>query len=270
MDPSVPGSLFRQVVVVGLPGLGAGAQPDAGDYGDRGASTLANVSAYMGGLELPTLAWLGLGCVAAVRGLAPASPPAASFARALRVTEGRDPAGALEEAVGAAIRGAGAAGVPIHLVGSIAGVIDAGGASVRHAIGPLDTVFDAVADVIARERHGLVVAVPEPARGLAGAGPVGVARALARLDVTLGAFIDQIADDVLLILVSLGGDDATVATRDGATREYAAALAYTPALPSGVDLGVRASLADVGATAAEVLGAAAGGAGRSFFGELIA
>ena len=65
-------SLFRQVVVVAVQGIGAGAQEDAGQYRDRGADTLAHVANYMGGLDLKLLQWLGLGNVTRIRGVAPA------------------------------------------------------------------------------------------------------------------------------------------------------------------------------------------------------
>ena len=40
---------------------GVGALPDAADYGDEGTNTLLHVAEAVGGLELPTLASLGLG-----------------------------------------------------------------------------------------------------------------------------------------------------------------------------------------------------------------
>jgi phosphopentomutase len=62
--------------VVVLDGCGAGALPDAAEYGDEGASTLAHVAEAVGGLELPALAGLGLGNLLPVRGVPPAARPA--------------------------------------------------------------------------------------------------------------------------------------------------------------------------------------------------
>jgi phosphopentomutase len=54
---------------------GVGALPDAHSYGDEGTNTLAHLADAVGGLELPTLARLGLGSIVAVRGVAPADRP---------------------------------------------------------------------------------------------------------------------------------------------------------------------------------------------------
>jgi phosphopentomutase len=61
--------------VVVLDGCGAGALPDAAEYGDEGSSTLAHVADAVGGLELPVLGLLGLGNVVALQGVPPAERP---------------------------------------------------------------------------------------------------------------------------------------------------------------------------------------------------
>jgi phosphopentomutase len=58
-----------------MDGVGAGALPDADRYGDAGADTLGNLARVTGGLELPTLARLGLGSIASLRGVPPAEHP---------------------------------------------------------------------------------------------------------------------------------------------------------------------------------------------------
>jgi phosphopentomutase len=68
----------RRAVVVVLDGLGAGEAPDAADFGDEGANTLANTARATGGLEAPNLQSLGLGNVEEIEGLPPAASPAAS------------------------------------------------------------------------------------------------------------------------------------------------------------------------------------------------
>jgi phosphopentomutase len=67
----------RAVVIV-LDGLGAGKAPDAADFGDEGANTLANTAEATGGIEAPNLQFLGLGNVEEIRGVPPAVFPAAS------------------------------------------------------------------------------------------------------------------------------------------------------------------------------------------------
>ncbi|HVW18064.1 MAG TPA: phosphopentomutase [Solirubrobacteraceae bacterium] len=65
----------RRAFVVVLDACGVGALPDAADYGDAGADTLASVARLSGGLDLPVLGWLGLGNVEPIEGVAPVAAP---------------------------------------------------------------------------------------------------------------------------------------------------------------------------------------------------
>jgi phosphopentomutase len=64
----------RALVVV-LDACGVGALPDSADYGDAGANTLGHLASATGGLELPTLARLGLGSIIPLEGMPPAEAP---------------------------------------------------------------------------------------------------------------------------------------------------------------------------------------------------
>jgi phosphopentomutase len=67
---------MRRAFVIVLDACGVGALPDAADYGDDPASnTLQHVAALAGGLELPVLESLGLGCIEPLDGVAPAPAP---------------------------------------------------------------------------------------------------------------------------------------------------------------------------------------------------
>ena len=68
----------RRAIVIVLDGVGAGGAPDAADFGDEGANTLANTARATGGLRAPNLQALGLGNVEEIEGIPPAEPPAAS------------------------------------------------------------------------------------------------------------------------------------------------------------------------------------------------
>jgi phosphopentomutase len=57
--------------VIVLDAVGAGALPDAADYGDEGSDTLGNVARAVGGLDLPMMEALGLGNVAELEGCRP-------------------------------------------------------------------------------------------------------------------------------------------------------------------------------------------------------
>ncbi|HEX8104167.1 MAG TPA: phosphopentomutase [Solirubrobacteraceae bacterium] len=66
----------RRAFVVVIDACGAGALPDAADYGDAGADTLRHVAEAAGGLDLPVLGRLGLGSIAPpLAGVAPAADP---------------------------------------------------------------------------------------------------------------------------------------------------------------------------------------------------
>lgn len=56
--------------------VGAGALPDAADYGDAGTNTLAHVAEAVGGLDLPALGRLGLGNLMPIAGVEPVPSPA--------------------------------------------------------------------------------------------------------------------------------------------------------------------------------------------------
>ena len=70
----------RAAVVV-VDACGVGALPDAADYGDEGANTLAHVAEAVGGLRLPTLERLGLGSILPLAGVEPVDEPAAIYGR---------------------------------------------------------------------------------------------------------------------------------------------------------------------------------------------
>jgi phosphopentomutase len=60
----------RACVIV-LDAVGAGALPDADQYGDEGSNTLANVAKAVGGLDLPNMEALGLGNIEELEGCPP-------------------------------------------------------------------------------------------------------------------------------------------------------------------------------------------------------
>jgi phosphopentomutase len=65
----------RRAVVLVIDGCGVGALPDAPRYGDEGANTLAHLAHALGGLQLPSMQALGLGCVLPLAGVPPSANP---------------------------------------------------------------------------------------------------------------------------------------------------------------------------------------------------
>lgn len=101
----------------------------------------------------------------------------------------------------------------------------------------------------------------------------GFAKALEEFDEALPKIMGKMRDGDLLILAADHGNDPTYRGSDH-TREYIPLLAYAPSARAkgAIDLGVRKSFADVGATVTEaLLGAAPQGAlaGTSFLGRML-
>jgi phosphopentomutase len=73
-----------------LDAVGAGALPDAADYGDEGSDTLGNVARAVGGLDLPNLEQLGLGNVEPLEGCPPLPGAPAVAGRLVERSKGKD------------------------------------------------------------------------------------------------------------------------------------------------------------------------------------
>jgi phosphopentomutase len=69
------GSPTSRAFVVVMDACGIGAAPDAADYGDAGANTLAHLAEHLGGVALPALQRLGLGSILPLAGVPPAPGP---------------------------------------------------------------------------------------------------------------------------------------------------------------------------------------------------
>jgi phosphopentomutase len=82
--------MFRRVIWIVLDSVGAGAMPDAANFGDPpGADTLGNI-ARIHGLNLPHLSAMGLGNIKPLAGIPPAPAPTAAFGRCTLASPGKD------------------------------------------------------------------------------------------------------------------------------------------------------------------------------------
>ncbi|MCK4761777.1 MAG: phosphopentomutase [Candidatus Aminicenantes bacterium] len=82
--------MIKRVILIVLDSVGAGALPDAAEYGDTGANTLANTAKAVGGLHLPNLQALGLGNILPIQGVPPAAAPLASYGKMAEASKGKD------------------------------------------------------------------------------------------------------------------------------------------------------------------------------------
>jgi phosphopentomutase len=95
----------------------------------------------------------------------------------------------------------------------------------------------------------------------------GFAANLERFDVRLAALLPGLGARDLVVITADHGNDPTAPGTDH-TREYVPLIVTGAAVRAGVDLGTRATFADLGQTAAEMLGAGRLGNGASFLDQL--
>ena len=96
--------------------------------------------------------------------------------------------------------------------------------------------------------------------------PMGYAKCLEEFDQDITEFIHNMQDSDLLIITADHGNDPTHTGTDH-TREHVPLLVYNRLL-KGVDLGLRKSFSDIGATVAEIFNVDAPILGKSFLNEL--
>jgi len=94
--------------------------------------------------------------------------------------------------------------------------------------------------------------------------PQSYAGGLEEFDRSLGGIFPLLKRGDLVVISADHGNDPTTPSTDH-SREYVPLLAFGPGLKRGVDLGVRKSFADLGATVAERFGLRGTGQGRSFW-----
>ena len=82
--------MSKRAIIVVLDGVGIGAAPDAGAYGDVGSDTLGNLSRAVGGMQLPHLERAGLGNIAALAGVASVASPQGAWGIMVPRSAGKD------------------------------------------------------------------------------------------------------------------------------------------------------------------------------------
>jgi len=82
--------LKKRAIVIIIDGVGVGELPDADMYGDTGTDTLGNLARKTGGLNLPHLEKLGLGCIHTINGIDCIDKPLASFGKLAELSPGKD------------------------------------------------------------------------------------------------------------------------------------------------------------------------------------
>jgi len=96
----------------------------------------------------------------------------------------------------------------------------------------------------------------------------GYAKALERFDLRIPDIMDAMSSDDVLIITADHGCDPTTESTDH-SREYIPILVYGEQVRPGVDLGIRESYSDIGATVLDLFDIHAKLRGRSFKKEMI-
>jgi len=83
-------NLINRVFIIIMDGCGVGEMPDAGDYGDTGSNTLANLALHLGGFNLPNLEKLGLGKIVPIKGISQHIKAQAAYGKMAEASAGKD------------------------------------------------------------------------------------------------------------------------------------------------------------------------------------
>ncbi|CAN5305224.1 phosphopentomutase [soil metagenome] len=82
---------MRRAIIVMMDSVGAGASPDAADYGDVGADTLGHTAQAVGGLSLPNFERAGLGNLhRGIEGVPAVHEPTMAYGRLTEASAGKD------------------------------------------------------------------------------------------------------------------------------------------------------------------------------------
>lgn len=82
--------MSRRVILIVLDSVGVGETPDSHLFCDQGCNTLKHTAEAVGGLNVPSLQKLGLGNIAGISGVPPASEPKAAYGKMQEKSAGKD------------------------------------------------------------------------------------------------------------------------------------------------------------------------------------
>src|SRR5260221_605670 len=271
---------WERIVWVVLDSVGIGELPDAAEYGDVGRNTLGHV-AESRPLKIPNLVRLGLANIAPLKHLQPAAAPLGAYGKGATRSPGKDTTTGHWEMAGVWLDQAFPVyknGFPPDLIAEFERSIGRKtmGNKPVFGIGKIHDIYNGrgVQDYVTTKSNAdgmekLTAALQERKKGLIFGNLVdfdmlyghrkdveGFAKSLEEFDGLLTGLLPRLArTDLLMITADHGCDpDPRWETTDH-SREYAPILAYSPAGPAGVNLGIRETLAEMGQTITPNFGA---------------
>lgn len=270
---------FHRIFVLDFAGLGLGEAPDANRLQSVGADTIGHVAvSWPGQLNLPTLQRLGLGNIRIndpLTGLPPVEDPSGFFGRlCMSAQDNRRATGLREmwdypgdmrtESVFTTLT---AAGYSVTLAGPFLSYLATQTPAERFQVGSNQAAFQVLYDRLNDPVSGLTYVVLPEFRFAGEHQDVDTyATALVEADRYLEQAVHDLGANDLLIVTATHAADPTFGITP--TREYLPLIAYSPSRRRGHALGIRRTLADVGATVLENYGVATVTAGHSLLNEI--
>lgn len=270
---------FHRIFVLDLAGVGMGEAPDANRFQSVGADTIGHVAQqWPGDLSLPTLQQLGFGNIRItnpIPGIPPVEQPTGYFGclhmaaqdnrRATGLREMWDYTGPIRtESVFTTLT---AAGYSVTLAGPFLSYLATQTPAERFQVGTNQAAFQILYDRLNAPVSGLTyVVLPEFRFAGEHQDLEASAQALQMTDQHLAQVIHDLGANDLLILTATHAADPTFGPTP--TREYLPLLVYSPSRQASHALGIRRTLADVGATVLENYGVAPTTTGHSLLNEL--
>ncbi|MGI6003982.1 MAG: phosphopentomutase [Christensenellales bacterium] len=161
-------------------------------------------------------------------------------------------------------------GIPVVGVGKISDIFAGRGLTQSFPVHGNDAIMDKTMELIENGQEGLIFANLVDFDMLYGhrRDPQGYAGALERLDARLGRLLEAAREDSLILITADHGCDPYAPGTDH-TREYVPVLFWGGGLKKGVNLGVRETFADMGATVYEALTGEDWSVGKSMLREIV-
>ncbi len=146
-------------------------------------------------------------------------------------------------------------GLDVVCIGKIASIYDSLGVTEDLPANNNDQTIDQTINALNKDSRGLIFSNLVDFDMLYGhrRDTEGYAKALEHFDKRLPEIFDALNDDDLLVLTADHGNDPTKEGSDH-TREYVPLIVYGKQAKSGINLGIRHSLSDIGQTVAENFG----------------
>jgi phosphopentomutase len=162
------------------------------------------------------------------------------------------------------------AGKPVHAIGKIKDLFAGRGITTSVHTKSDDEGVNAIENAIASAGPGLVFTnlVDFDTQYGHRNDPAGYAANLERFDAHLARLLPTLRDRDLLLITADHGNDPTTASTDHA-REYVPVFAVGKTVRPAVDLGTRATFADLGQTVAEIFGVGPLAHGTSFLRDIL-